>query len=187
MQILFFILGCMALVSGGSGGLSDAPPAERPLAHRQLLCGGRDLPLGPRRVHRRHPGDRLRRGHHGAVPVCHHAPESPAAGRDSQASLYRAKTGGHHAGRLHRPDHDLRLYPGRRCRRPRRWSRAWATPKSIARSLFTDYLLPFEVTSVLLLVAIVGAVVLAKSRLKVNRSKNRRAFMVVPVNLLSWP
>jgi len=38
--------------------------------------------------------------------------------------------------------------------------------ETIARSLFTDYLLPFEVTSVLLLVAIVGAVVLAKSRLK---------------------
>jgi NADH-quinone oxidoreductase subunit J len=38
--------------------------------------------------------------------------------------------------------------------------------ESIARSLFTDYLLPFEVTSVLLLVAIVGAVVLAKTRLK---------------------
>jgi len=38
--------------------------------------------------------------------------------------------------------------------------------ESIARSLFTDYLLPFEVTSVLLLVAIVGAVVLAKSKLK---------------------
>jgi NADH-quinone oxidoreductase subunit J len=38
--------------------------------------------------------------------------------------------------------------------------------ESIARSLFTDYLLPFEVTSVLLLVAIVGAVVLAKSKLR---------------------
>ena len=38
--------------------------------------------------------------------------------------------------------------------------------ESIARLLFTDYLLPFEVTSVLLLVAIVGAVVLAKSKLK---------------------
>ncbi len=38
--------------------------------------------------------------------------------------------------------------------------------ESIARLLFTDYLLPFEVTSVLLLVAIVGAVVLAKSRLR---------------------
>jgi NADH-quinone oxidoreductase subunit J len=38
--------------------------------------------------------------------------------------------------------------------------------ESIARSLFTDYLLPFEVTSILLLVAIVGAVVLAKTRLR---------------------
>jgi NADH-quinone oxidoreductase subunit J len=38
--------------------------------------------------------------------------------------------------------------------------------ESIARLLFTDYLLPFEITSVLLLVAIVGAVVLAKSRLE---------------------
>lgn len=38
--------------------------------------------------------------------------------------------------------------------------------ESIARLLFTDYLLPFEVTSVLLLVAIVGAVVLAKAKLK---------------------
>ena len=32
----------------------------------------------------------------------------------------------------------------------------------LAKSLFTDFLLPFEVTSILLLVAIVGAVVLAK-------------------------
>jgi NADH-quinone oxidoreductase subunit J len=38
--------------------------------------------------------------------------------------------------------------------------------ETIARLLFTDYLLPFEVTSVLLLVAIVGAVILAKARLE---------------------
>lgn len=38
--------------------------------------------------------------------------------------------------------------------------------ESIARLLFTDYLLPFEVTSILLLVAIVGAVVLAKRKLR---------------------
>lgn len=38
--------------------------------------------------------------------------------------------------------------------------------ESIAKLLFTDYLLPFEVTSVLLLVAIVGAVVLSKSKLE---------------------
>jgi NADH-quinone oxidoreductase subunit J len=34
-------------------------------------------------------------------------------------------------------------------------------PKSIARLLFHDFLLPFEVTSVLILIAIMGAVVLA--------------------------
>jgi NADH-quinone oxidoreductase subunit J len=34
-------------------------------------------------------------------------------------------------------------------------------PKSISRLLFHDYLLPFEVTSVLVLIAIMGAVVLA--------------------------
>ncbi len=38
--------------------------------------------------------------------------------------------------------------------------------ESVARLLFTDYLLPFEVTSVLLLVAIVGSVVLAKAKLR---------------------
>jgi NADH-quinone oxidoreductase subunit J len=32
----------------------------------------------------------------------------------------------------------------------------------IARSLFSDYLLPFEVTSILILVAVLGAMVLAK-------------------------
>jgi NADH-quinone oxidoreductase subunit J len=34
----------------------------------------------------------------------------------------------------------------------------------VAAPLFRDYLLPFEITSVLLLVAIIGAVVLAKRR-----------------------
>ncbi len=36
------------------------------------------------------------------------------------------------------------------------------TVAGLAQPLFTDYLLPFEVTSVLILVAIIGAVVLAK-------------------------
>ncbi len=35
---------------------------------------------------------------------------------------------------------------------------------NLAKALFRDYLLPFEVTSVLILVAIIGAVVLAKRR-----------------------
>ncbi len=38
-------------------------------------------------------------------------------------------------------------------------------PQLVGGLLYTDYLLPFEITSVLLLIAIVGAVVLAKRRL----------------------
>jgi len=38
----------------------------------------------------------------------------------------------------------------------------FGSPEMLARSLFNDFVLPFEIASVLLLVAIVGAVVLAK-------------------------
>ncbi|HJX09524.1 MAG TPA: NADH-quinone oxidoreductase subunit J [Candidatus Binatia bacterium] len=38
----------------------------------------------------------------------------------------------------------------------------FGAPESLAKSLFTDFVLPFEIASVLLLIAIVGAVVLAK-------------------------
>jgi NADH-quinone oxidoreductase subunit J len=38
--------------------------------------------------------------------------------------------------------------------------------KALGKILYTEYLLPFEVTSLVLLVAILGAVVLAKKRLK---------------------
>jgi NADH-quinone oxidoreductase subunit J len=38
-------------------------------------------------------------------------------------------------------------------------------PKEIGEALFTTYLLPFEVTSILILIAIVGAVVLARKEI----------------------
>jgi NADH-quinone oxidoreductase subunit J len=41
----------------------------------------------------------------------------------------------------------------------------FGTVKAVGRLLFTQYLLPFEATSVLLLVAIVGAVVVAKQKI----------------------
>jgi len=41
----------------------------------------------------------------------------------------------------------------------------FGTVKAVGRVLFTDYLLPFEATSLLLLVAIVGAVVVAKEKI----------------------
>ena len=39
------------------------------------------------------------------------------------------------------------------------------SPRAIGQSLFTDYLLPFEATSLLILIALVGAVVFAKKDL----------------------
>lgn len=39
---------------------------------------------------------------------------------------------------------------------------SFGSPEQLAKSLFTDFVLPFEIASVLLLVAIIGAVVLAK-------------------------
>jgi NADH-quinone oxidoreductase subunit J len=38
----------------------------------------------------------------------------------------------------------------------------FGSPEQLAKSLFTDFVLPFEIASILLLVAIIGAVVLAK-------------------------
>ena len=38
----------------------------------------------------------------------------------------------------------------------------FGSPKMLAESLFTDFVLPFEIASILLLVALIGAVVLAK-------------------------
>ena len=40
-----------------------------------------------------------------------------------------------------------------------------AQPEAIGRSLFTEFLLPFEVTSLLILIALMGAVVFAKKDL----------------------
>jgi NADH-quinone oxidoreductase subunit J len=40
------------------------------------------------------------------------------------------------------------------------------TPRDVGRLLFTEYLLPFEATSVLVLIAILGAVVLARKEIE---------------------
>lgn len=43
---------------------------------------------------------------------------------------------------------------------------AFGTTREVGRALFTDYVLPFELTSILLLAGILGAIVLAKRRLE---------------------
>jgi NADH-quinone oxidoreductase subunit J len=42
----------------------------------------------------------------------------------------------------------------------------FGTTQTVGRLLFTDYLFPFEITSVILLIAMVGAMVLAKKQFK---------------------
>jgi NADH-quinone oxidoreductase subunit J len=45
-------------------------------------------------------------------------------------------------------------------------SQGFGTTQTVGRMLFTDYLFPFEITSIILLVAMVGAMVLAKRQVK---------------------
>jgi NADH-quinone oxidoreductase subunit J len=40
----------------------------------------------------------------------------------------------------------------------------FGTVEGVGTTLFTDYLLPFELTSVLILIAIIGVVAIAKKR-----------------------
>jgi NADH-quinone oxidoreductase subunit J len=57
----------------------------------------------------------------------------------------------------------LRLYdPARALQNPLETAGAASSVALFAEKLFNDYLLPFEITSVLILVAIIGVVVLAK-------------------------
>jgi NADH-quinone oxidoreductase subunit J len=45
----------------------------------------------------------------------------------------------------------------------------FGSPASVGSELFRNYLIPFEITSVLLLVAMVGAIVLSRSERKERR------------------
>lgn len=49
----------------------------------------------------------------------------------------------------------------------------WGAPRDIARLLFHEFLLPFEVTSVLILIAIMGAVVLTSKPEAVARGQRK--------------
>lgn len=57
------------------------------------------------------------------------------------------------------------LYPMMAIDAAPRAANDFGTPENIGRTLFTTYVLPFELASVLLLVGIVGAILLAKRRI----------------------
>ena len=120
------------------------------------------LPHAARGVPRRRPGHRLRGGHHGALRLRDHGAD-PGQGGDGPRSAARrsawlARAGGGGAPGPARAGAALARLHGRRAARPP----CRAGVGRIGRLLFTDYLFPFEVTSVLLLAAMVGVLALAK-------------------------
>ena len=90
------------------------------------------------------------------------------AGSEGPTDPRLARQSGRHpaAGRLHRPD---RIHDPAACSPKRKASpladSLMAGAGDIGKLLFTDYLLPFEATSILILIAILGAIVLARKEI----------------------
>ena len=115
----------------------------------------------------RRAGDRLRRGHRGAVPVRDHVPRRRPRGERGLRAAARPAPAGRRVGRpRHRPAFCC-------------WARSRSGPPGaphvagtdsgaqsnvalLGRSVYTTYLFPFEATAALLVIAVVGAVVLAR-------------------------
>ena len=117
-----------------------------------------------RRVRRHGAGDRLRRRDHGAVPVRDHVPElqhdiesgvhdprcaAASAGSSAPCCSPRAGAGG------------TRSWAGR-ARTSEPADRRQGNTQAVGQALYTRYLFPFEITSMVLLVAMVGVIVIAR-------------------------
>jgi len=107
-------------------------------------------------------GDRLRGRHRGALRVRDHGADPWQGGDRARSAARPAPPVGAGGGRLPGPGRGRRrLGTPSRAARSRRWREARTR---VGRVLFTDYLFPFEVTSVLLLAAIVGVMALTKRK-----------------------
>ncbi len=159
------------------------PGALRALARRH--AGQRRGAVHPagRPAARRGAGDRLRRRHRRAVPVRDHAarrrPARHAAATRCKAQRLAAIVLGlvlRRRGPLpHRPPVGHRRQgPGHR-RDPRRHPGPRQQRRARRRgSLFTDFLWPFEITAALLVLAVIGAVVLAAAQPQRRRGAGAR-------------
>ena len=144
-------------------GAAEAPHFERAFAGRRDGLAGGALSAAGRRIHRRGAADRLRRRHHGAVCVRHHAAERRHGSARPSAACgcrYAGRAAARGAARLCRLSSSSTSLPPTEGVRFGAFQHGNAL--EIGMKLFTAYLLPFEVTSVLILIAIVGAIVLAR-------------------------
>ena len=178
--VVFAIAGAACLV-GAVGVVLSRNPVHAALMLVMTLFGIAVLFVGAAgALHRRCAGHRVRRRHRGAVPVRHHA-AGCGPGRRALAGRLAGPTVD--CGRVRRRRRCLCW-----CGWLRRWTGSSRAPRSyeleqlgivgadadaaatgyvtdvsaIARSLFSDYVYAFELTSLLLIVAVIGTVILAR-------------------------
>ena len=167
---LFYVLGALAVGASLLVIGQRNPVYSVMLADRVVWRAGGPLRAARRSVHRRHADHRVRGRHHGALPLRGHAAERAARGRGRVRSQRIRSTARRPPLRRAARDRSFVLSwrgpcgTSRRASRPleRRRPAASARCAAIGRVLFTDYAFPFEATSLLILVAMVGAVVLAR-------------------------
>ena len=132
-------------------------------ADREPRVARRALPAALGRVRRGGPGARLRRRGDGDVPVRDRLPRRPHAtsrrgragrrGRSSAPCSPAARSSPRSAS-------SSGSRPAGSCRSRSTSAASFGSPEAIGRLFLTDHLLAFEVTSIVLLVAAVGGVVL---------------------------
>ena len=169
MAEVFFFLAAIGALAGAIGTVALRNPFYSVLALVvPPALARRAVPAAAGGVRRRGAGDRLRRRGDGALPVrrrLRRRRRRPDRARPARPSLRWASA--LFAGALFVELSIAVLGTGPdRARRGGRaaTSTGFGTPAEIGRLLLTDFLLAFEVASILLLVAAVGAVILARRR-----------------------
>ena len=169
--ILFYLFGALAVGALAARHRAAQSRLQRAAADRVVRRAGGPVRPARRPVHRGHADHRLRRRDHGALPLRRHAAER-AAQRTRRNTTDRIRSTGRSRGASARCS-------GRASSRELAWA-VWhvstrqpaalaetapgkvSSVREIGRVLFTDYAFPFEATSMLILVAMVGAVILAR-------------------------
>ena len=165
-QTAFYYLAAASIASAVLAVTRSNPDPQHALGARPVPARRRDIPARRRGVPGGGAGHRVRGRHPGLLPVLSHA--ARPAERDGGAAIRRPLAAGR--GRRGWPSRLLLVRwhePG--LRRPRRPAiaealRRWQHVAAVGTALFTEFALPFEIVSLVLLAAIVGAVVVARRK-----------------------
>ena len=158
-NIAFCVIALIMMLAARAGGHEHQRRARRAVAGHRARRRRRAVHPAGRGVHRRRAGDGLHRRRRRAVPLRHHAHPGPI-GHESDLDNSNKLPG------VRRVDRAVRHCSLRCCATPsvapRSTSHAPPTTGQVGDAIFSTYLVPFEVASVLLLAALVGAIVLAR-------------------------